>query len=56
LGNGKVEKTKASLIEDARDKDPEMFPNNSFPTVSSQSDLAVLGIIITCCWSTFFKY
>jgi hypothetical protein len=55
LANGKFEKMKARLVADGRDQDPDMFPNKSSPTVSTQSVLAVLGVIIACSWRTIVK-
>jgi hypothetical protein len=55
LACGKFDKVKARLVTDGRDQNPEMFPNKSSPTVSIQSVLAVLGIILECNWKVMVK-
>ncbi len=55
LADGSFDKIKARLVVDGRDKDPQLNPNKSSPTVAIHLVFTVLGMAATKTWRIVMK-
>ncbi len=55
LAKGDFNKVKARLAADGSDQEAEVYLNNSLPTVTIQSVIMVLGMVMTKTWQADMK-